>query len=285
MAPPQIIASQMVAQHMASAPHVAAPHIPSPFLPPAVGRPPPVEPPPSTERAPSVGLHGYTRKQAQGARLRVYYNEDGASVPYGGVCESIDMKRGIRVKLDGYSKREWVTDDDEWEWEKPSAPLAGPRPVEFVVGPVQLREVLARLLKSKESCATAAKGEHMPGQAPKAGGKRGAGGGRAKNADGEPKRRKKQGVAEDGGEQPAAAGGEAKPSGRGAAARKRKAEEAASLAAAGDEAGTNAPLQEAVAAGTGSPMEGAHAQGAAVIAAAPAPAMPSDSLLAGEPAL
>ncbi|KOO28567.1 hypothetical protein Ctob_014102 [Chrysochromulina tobinii] len=35
------------------------------------------------------------------------------------------MRKGLRVKLDGYVRREWVTDEDEWTWlpEHDSAPL------------------------------------------------------------------------------------------------------------------------------------------------------------------
>ena len=50
-----------------------------------------------------VGLHGVSRKQAVGMRLRIYYNEEGASVPYGGVVESVDAKRGLKVLVNGFS--------------------------------------------------------------------------------------------------------------------------------------------------------------------------------------
>ena len=46
------------------------------------------------EKPLAVGLHGLTRKQACGSRLTVFYDEDGSSVPYGGVVESVDAKRG-----------------------------------------------------------------------------------------------------------------------------------------------------------------------------------------------
>ena len=36
-------------------------------------------------------------------------------MPYRGSVVSIDL-RGLRVKLDGYTRREWVTDEDEWGW-------------------------------------------------------------------------------------------------------------------------------------------------------------------------
>jgi hypothetical protein len=36
-------------------------------------------------------------------RLRIYYNEEGVPVPYGGVVESVDTKRGLKVLLDGFS--------------------------------------------------------------------------------------------------------------------------------------------------------------------------------------
>jgi hypothetical protein len=50
-----------------------------------------------------VGLHGVSRKQAVGMRMRIYYNEEGVPVPYGGVVESVDTKRGLKVLLDGFS--------------------------------------------------------------------------------------------------------------------------------------------------------------------------------------
>ena len=68
-------------------------------------------------------------KQAIGSRLQVSYMERQGrslnSVPYRGVVVSVDMRRGLRVKLDGYVRREWVTDEDEWTWlsEHDSAPL------------------------------------------------------------------------------------------------------------------------------------------------------------------
>ena len=52
---------------------------------------------PTLDSSASVGLHGMGREQAIGNRLRVYYNEGGTSVPYGGLVESFDMKRGLRV--------------------------------------------------------------------------------------------------------------------------------------------------------------------------------------------
>ena len=62
-------------------------------------------------------------------RLQVTYMErQGKSlvkVPYRGSVVSVDFKKGLRVKLDGYVRREWVTDEDEWTWlpEHDSAPL------------------------------------------------------------------------------------------------------------------------------------------------------------------
>ena len=53
-----------------------------------------------------------------------------------------------QVRLDGYSKREWVTDEDEWEWVEAIASAAtahGPKPVEFVLGGASFRETLTRL--------------------------------------------------------------------------------------------------------------------------------------------
>jgi hypothetical protein len=174
-----------------------------------------------------VGLHGVSRKQAVGMRLRIYYNEEGVPVPYGGVVESVDTKRGLKVLLDGfscpmrarlackrsprrldlpkrsprrldlpsqvlldgYSKREWVTDEDEWEWDYPPTagpavglPGGGPRPIEAVLGTALFRDVLTRLLKSAATCEGAAKGELPP--APPSKGKRAASGAPKGAADG-----------------------------------------------------------------------------------------------------
>ena len=41
--------------------------------------------------------------------MRVFYEEEGALVPYEGSCEAVDNSRGIRVHLDGFPKREWVS--------------------------------------------------------------------------------------------------------------------------------------------------------------------------------
>ena len=38
------------------------------------------------------------------------------SVPYRGSVVSFDPKKGCALKLDGYVRREWVTDEDEWDW-------------------------------------------------------------------------------------------------------------------------------------------------------------------------
>ena len=77
----------------------------------------------------AINLHGVSSKAAIGARIQVAYMERQGkmlvSVPYRGSVVSIDLKRGLRVKLDGYTRREWVTDEDEWGWlpEHDSAPL------------------------------------------------------------------------------------------------------------------------------------------------------------------
>ena len=144
---------------------------------------PHVVPSKGTEKGEVItGLHGLTRKQVAGMHIRVFYNEEGQSVPYGGVVESLDVKRGLRVRLDGYSKREWVTNEDEWEWvDMPDNPKGiGPRPVEFVIGHVAFREALMKLNRSKDACANAAKGEYTPG--PVAKGKGGGGSKAAKAA-------------------------------------------------------------------------------------------------------
>lgn len=91
--------------------------------------------------------------------------------------------------LDGYSKREWVTDEDEWEWDYPPTagpavglPGGGPRPLEAVLGTALFRDVLTRLLKSAATCEGAAKGELPP--APPSKGKRAASGAPKGAADG-----------------------------------------------------------------------------------------------------
>ena len=120
---------------------------------------------PFADRVPSgepdrsaVGLHGLSGKHVIGVRLRVFYCEECASIPYEGVVEALDAKRGLRVHLDGYPKREWVTDEDEWEWIESSFPREVPRPVELVIGCRAFREVLARLSDTGEMCAKAARG-------------------------------------------------------------------------------------------------------------------------------
>ena len=61
-----------------------------------------------------------------------------------GTIESVDAKRGLRVRLDGFSKREWVTNEDEWEWLDGAGGAEGPKPVELIVGHSLLRDLLAR---------------------------------------------------------------------------------------------------------------------------------------------
>ena len=117
------------------------------------------------EKPISTGLHGLTRKQATTARLVVFYEEDGVSVPYQGAVESVDAKRGIRVRLDGFQKREWVTDEDEWEWIDGSYDTDGPSPgfpIEHVVGAAVYRQTLQRLARTSQVCADAAVGKHTP---------------------------------------------------------------------------------------------------------------------------
>jgi len=60
-----------------------------------------------------------------GARLRVWYEEEGADgprrVPYDGRVTSYNPSLGLRVWFDGFSasEQEWVNDGDEWDWEEP----------------------------------------------------------------------------------------------------------------------------------------------------------------------
>ena len=83
-------------------------------------------------------------------------------MPYSGIVESVDSKRGLRARLEGFTKREWVTDEDEWEWLEGAGGADGPRPLELMVGHALLRDLLSRLQKLKEVCAAASKGKHKP---------------------------------------------------------------------------------------------------------------------------
>ena len=76
-----------------------------------------------------IDLRGVPLRLAAGSRVQVSYMERQGrtlvAVPYRGTVVSVDEARGLRVKLDGFSRREWVTDEDEWSWcaEHDSAPL------------------------------------------------------------------------------------------------------------------------------------------------------------------
>jgi len=76
-----------------------------------------------------IDLRGMSAKSVEGARLQVSYMERQgkslAPMAYRGSVVSLDPRKGLRVKLDGYVRREWVTDEDEWVWlpEHDSAPL------------------------------------------------------------------------------------------------------------------------------------------------------------------
>lgn len=67
-----------------------------------------------------IDLHNLSPRAAVGLRLQVSYMERQGkqlvAVPYRGEVVSVDMRKGLRVKLDGYVRREWVTDEDEWMW-------------------------------------------------------------------------------------------------------------------------------------------------------------------------
>ena len=71
-----------------------------------------------------IDLRGVTAKGAVGKRLEVSYMErQGKSlvaVPYRGEVVTVEARKGLRIKLDGYVRREWVTDEDEgaddWGW-------------------------------------------------------------------------------------------------------------------------------------------------------------------------
>jgi len=68
----------------------------------------------------AIDLCGASPREAVGSRLQVSYMErqgkNLVAVPYRGSVVSVDLKKGLRVKLDGYKRREWVTDEDEWVW-------------------------------------------------------------------------------------------------------------------------------------------------------------------------
>jgi hypothetical protein len=67
-----------------------------------------------------IDLHNLSPRDAIGLRLQVSYMERQGkqlvAVPYRGEVVSVDLRKGLRVKLDGYVRREWVTDEDEWSW-------------------------------------------------------------------------------------------------------------------------------------------------------------------------
>ena len=66
---------------------------------------------------------------------------------------------GLCVHLDGYPEREWVTNDDEWEWD--SGPIEDNAvPVELVVGAVAFRQIVVRLQQLSQLCAAAALGKY-----------------------------------------------------------------------------------------------------------------------------
>ena len=64
------------------------------------------------------------------------------------------------VHLDGYPKRQWVTnDDDEWEWA--SGPIEDNAvPVELVIGAAAFRQIVVRLQRFSQLCAAAALGKY-----------------------------------------------------------------------------------------------------------------------------
>mmetsp|Transcript_38714 Transcript_38714/g.129509 ORF Transcript_38714/g.129509 Transcript_38714/m.129509 type:complete len:130 (-) Transcript_38714:246-635(-) len=74
----------------------------------------------------------------------------GRLVGYPGSAESVDASKGLKVRLDGFSKREWVTDDDEWEWIDVAVGADGTRPLEHFLGSV-LRQYIVRLAQGRRS--------------------------------------------------------------------------------------------------------------------------------------
>ena len=48
--------------------------------------------------------------------LKEPQSETPCSVPLPAEVLRLSRAAALRVRLDGYSKREWVTDEDEWEW-------------------------------------------------------------------------------------------------------------------------------------------------------------------------
>jgi len=137
--------------------------------------------PPHAEPRSATGLHGMSARSVGGARLRVYYEEDGRLVGYPGSAESVDASKGLKVRLDGFSKREWVTDDDEWEWIDGAVGADGTRPLEHYLGSV-LRQYIVRLAQAKERFANLAEAALPPAPAGKRQAAGAAGGGDKKRA-------------------------------------------------------------------------------------------------------
>jgi len=83
-----------------------------------------------------IDLRGYSPRAAIGLRVQVSYEErqgkQMVSVPYRGEVVSVDMRKGLRVKLDGYVRREWVTDEDEWRWVPPGDQALLPHQQELI---------------------------------------------------------------------------------------------------------------------------------------------------------
>lgn len=95
--------------HALNLPEPAPATSPQPQPSPAAPLPPQTPTSPQEASPLEVGLHGLSRRQAVGAPIRVYYEESDELVGYDGSVESVDAKRGLRVRLDGFSKREWCT--------------------------------------------------------------------------------------------------------------------------------------------------------------------------------
>lgn len=76
------------------------------------------------ETASVIDLGGISVEDAIGHRLEVSYEEhkgkDTVTTAYRGSVVRVDLHKGLNVKFDGYARREWVTDEDEWKWLVPA---------------------------------------------------------------------------------------------------------------------------------------------------------------------
>mmetsp|Transcript_10678 Transcript_10678/g.30899 ORF Transcript_10678/g.30899 Transcript_10678/m.30899 type:complete len:1881 (+) Transcript_10678:509-6151(+) len=170
-----------------------------------------------------TGLHGLPASKVSGAPIRVWYDENGSLTSYNGVAEASNPTKGLKVRLIGFGKREWLTDEDEWEWLPGAGDPSGPWPLEKFFGE-HLRHGLIKLEKVAEKLRSLAAATEPPSSG-KAAGKRTSGaaegGERKRSRAGEGSRVKGVGVRQ------------RKPAGGQAIARAGSAAETASVEDAG----------------------------------------------------